>query len=274
MRIAAKISKYTSIILICSLSLIPFYILLVLSLNRPGRIHSEGNIFMPDFYLQNYIDGWQKSHIGSAIINSAVITFLALFIIITFGSMAAYTIARFNNKVNKAIFWMFLCSMMIPGIINTVPLYTLMIRLNAINTLWGMALVCAANALPFTVFIFTGFIRSLPREIDEAAIIDGCSLFTTFWLINFPLLKPAMAAVVIINGFGIWNNYAQAVFFLQERSKHNIPQALSVYFQQFAGAKWHLMAATAVIAVIPVVGAFLVFQKSLMKGLTDGAVKG
>ncbi len=83
-----------------------------------------------------------------------------------------------------------------------------------------------------------------------------------------------MAAVVIINGFGIWNNYAQAVFFLQERSKHNIPQALSVYFQQFAGAKWHLMAATAVIAVIPVVGAFLVFQKSLMKGLTDGALKG
>ena len=164
--------------------------------------------------------------------------------------------------------------MMIPGIINTVPLYTLMIRIKAVNTLWGMALVCATLALPQAVFVFSGFIQSIPKELEEAAIIDGCSYFTAFWRVVFPLLKPSVAAVVILNGFGIWNNYSQAVFFLQSSEKHNVPQALSVYFQQFAGAQWNLMAATAVIAIIPVVAVFLVFQKRIMSGLTEGAIKG
>lgn len=271
---AAKFCKHLAIFLICAICLIPFYILLILSLNRPQRIFYQGNLFVPDFYFQNYLDAWQKSHIGTAIVNSAVITVESLVIILVFGAMAAFTIARFDYKFNKFVFWLFMSCMMIPGIINTVPLYTLMIRIKAINTLWGMSLVCATIALPSSVFIFTGFVKSLPREIEEAAIIDGCSWFKVFWKITFPLLKPSVAAVVILNGFGIWNNYAQAVFFLQDTKKHNIPQALSVYFQQFAGAHWNLMAATAVIAVIPVIAAFLIFQKSLMKGLTAGALKG
>ncbi len=271
---ASKALKNIAIVLICGICLIPFYILFILSLNTPKRTFDQGNLFIPDFYFQNYMDAWNRSHIGSAIINSAVITAEALILILVLGAMAAYAIARFKNKFNQFVFWLFMSCMMIPGIINTVPLYTLMIRIKAINTLWGMSVVCATIALPSAVFIFTGFIKSLPREIEEAAIIDGCSWFSAFWKITFPLLKPSVSAVIILNGFGIWNNYSQAVFFLQDSRKHNIPQALSVYFQQFAGAHWNLMAATAVMAVIPVIIVFLIFQKNLMKGLTDGAVKG
>jgi len=266
--------NYLLVAFISIICLLPFYILLILALNTPQRVFYEGNMFLPDFYFPNFIEAWNKSHIGTAILNSAGITIIALAIILIFGTMAAYTIARFKYKFNKFVFWLFLSCMMIPGIINTVPLYTLMIKLNAINTLWGMGVVCATIALPSAVFIFTGFIKSLPIEIEEASIMDGCSWFTSFWRITFPLLKPSIAAVVILNGFGIWNNYAQAVFFLQDSKKHNIAQALSVYFQQFVGAKWNLLAATAVIAVIPVIVAFMIFQKSLMKGLTDGALKG
>jgi raffinose/stachyose/melibiose transport system permease protein len=248
--------------------------LLVLSLNNPQRIFYQGNMFVPNFYFQNYINAWKESNIGRAIINSAVITAESLTIILIFGTMASYTIARFNYKFNKFVFWLFMSCMMIPGIINTVPLYTLMIRIKAINTLWGMSLVCATIALPSSVFIFTGFVKSVPLEIEEAAIIDGCSWFQAFWRITFPLLKPPIAAVVILNGFGIWNNYAQAVFFLQDSRKQNIPQALSIFFQQFGGAHWNIMAAAAVMAVIPVIVAFLIFQKSLIKGLTAGALKG
>ncbi len=274
MKTAARIFKYIAITLICLMCLVPFYILLVLSLNTPGKDIYEGNMFLPDFRVVNYIDAWNKSQIGTAIINSAIITALSLLIIVVLGGMAGYAIARFANRFNRTVFAVFLSCMMIPGIINTVPLYTLMRRLNAIDTLWGMSLVCATLALPSAIFIFTGFIRSMPRQVEESAIIDGCSWFTAFFRITMPLLKPAAAAVIILNGFGIWNNYAQAVFFLQERKKQNIPQALSVFFQQFAGAKWNLMAATAVIALIPVIAAFLVFQKQLMKGLMDGAIKG
>lgn len=268
------IIKYMIIILISVLCIIPFGILLILSLNSPQRNFYEGNMLIPEFYFENYVLGWFKSNIGRAMINSAIITVLAIVVIVILAAMAAYTIARFNYKFNKLIFAILIGCMMIPGIINTVPLYTLMIKINAINTLWGMALVCATNALPQAVFIFNGYIKSLPKELEESAIIDGCSRFTSFWKIIFPLLKPSIAAVVILNGFGIWNNYAQAVFFLQDSRKHNVPQALSVYFQQFAGAKWNLMAATAVIAIIPVIIAFLLFQKNLMKGLTEGAIKG
>jgi raffinose/stachyose/melibiose transport system permease protein len=269
-----KALRYLVVALICLACLTPFYILVVLSLNRPTRIFYQGNMFLPDFHFQNYVDAWNKSLIGNAIINSAIITAGTMLLVIIFGSMAGFAIARFPSAYNKAGFAILLGCMMIPGIINTVPLYTLMRNIQAIDTLWGMILVCSSLAIPACVFIYTNFIKALTRAVEEASIVDGCNWFSSFWLITFPMIKPATAAVVVLNGFGIWNNYAQAVFFLQSRKNHNVPLALQIYFQQFAGAKWHLMAATAVIAVIPVIALFLMFQRYFMKGLNAGAVKG
>ncbi len=266
--------KILTLVLICAVCLIPFYVLLVLSLNAPSRIFYVGNMFVPSFHFQNYFDAWQRSRIGTAIINSGVITFGTLGLTILLGGMAGYAIARRFSAYNKFVFTLLIGCMMIPGIINTVPLYTLMRTISAVDTLWGMVLVCSTLAIPSAVFIYTTFIRSLPRELDEAAVVDGCGGFQAFWKIIFPILRPATASFVILNGFGVWNNYAQAVFFLQSRDRQNIPQALSVFFQQFAGAKWHLVSATAAIAIVPVVIIFLVFQKQFIKGLTEGAVKG
>ena len=269
-----RFSRTALILLICLACLIPFYILLVLSLNAPSRIFYEGNMFLPDFAWRNYADAWKKSKIDQAMLNSAIITAGTLLVTVAAGGLGGFAIARYNTHYNKMVFGVIIGCMMIPGIINTVPLYILMRRIRAVNTLWGMICVCSALAMPSAIFIYTGFIRSLPKELDEAAALDGCTAFQTFWRIIFPVIKPATASFIILNGFGIWNNYAQATFFLQSRSKQNIPQALSVFFQQFAGAKWHLMSATAVIAIIPVVVIFLIFQKQFVKGLSDGAMKG
>jgi raffinose/stachyose/melibiose transport system permease protein len=272
-----KVSKSLRILfllLICAMCVIPFYVLIVLSLNSPSRVFYVGNIFLPTFAWPNYVDAWAKSRIGIAMVNSALITFGALALTILLGGMAGYAIARRNTLLNKAVFSLLIGCMMIPGIINTVPLYTLMRQIGAVNTLWGMIFVCSTLSMPSAVFIYTTFVRALPRELDEAAEVDGCTGFHAFWRIIFPVLKPATASFVILNGFGIWNNYAQAVFFLQSREKQNIPQALSVFFQQFGGAKWHLMSATAVIAIVPVVVIFLIFQRQFIEGLTEGAVKG
>ena len=263
---AFRIFRVMLVILICLMCIIPFYILLVLSLNAPSRIYYEGNLFIPSFDWGNYAMAWEKSRIGLAMINSALITAGTLGLTILLGGMAGYAIARHNTAYNRFVFSVLIGCMMIPGIINTVPLYTLMRKIKAVNTLWGMILVCSALAMPSAVFIYTTFVRALPR--------DGCTGFHAFWRIIFPILQPATASFVILNGFGVWNNYAQAVFFLQSREKQNIPQALSVFFQQFGGAKWHLMAATAVIAMIPVIVIFLVFQRQFIEGLTEGAVKG
>jgi len=266
--------KITVLLVICTVCVIPFYTLLVLSLNAPTRIFYEGNMFLPTFHFQNYVDAYNKSKIGTAIYNSGVITFGTLGLTILLGGMAGYAIARRYTVYNKIVFALLIGCMMIPGIINTVPLYILMRRISAVDTLWGMVLVCSTLCMPSAVFIYTTFVRSLPKELDEAAVVDGCSGFQAFWKIIFPILRPATASFVILNGFCVWNNYAQAVFFLQSKAKQNIPQALSVFFQQFAGAKWHLVSATAAIAIVPVVIIFLVFQKQFIKGLTEGAVKG
>lgn len=273
-RAILKLIRIIMIVFICIACLIPFYILLVLALNSSARVFYEGNIFVPDFCWHNFADAWEKSRIGKAMVNSMLITFGTLTLTIITGGLAGYAIARHPSKYNKAVFGLLIGCMMIPGIINTVPLYTLVRKLKAVNTIWGMIMVCSALAMPSAVFIYTTFIRALSSELDEAAALDGCSPMQIFWKIVFPLIKPATASFVILNGFGIWNNYAQAVFFLQSREKHNIPQALSVFFQQFAGAKWHLMASTAVIAIIPVVAVFLIFQKQFISGLADGALKG
>ena len=142
------------------------------------------------------------------------------------------------------------------------------------NTYWPLILPHFCGGGAFNIFLIRQFVKTIPRELDEAAEVDGCTGFHAFWRIIFPILKPATASFVILNGFGVWNNYAQAVFFLQSRDKQNIPQALSVFFQQFGGAKWHLMASTAVIAIIPVIIIFLIFQRQFIEGLTEGAVKG
>ena len=130
-----KILKYIAIIAICLMCLIPFYVLLVLALNSPQRVFYEGNIFIPDFYWQNFLDALEKSRIGTAMLNSAIITGGTLILTIITGGLAGYAIARHNTKYNKFVIGLLLSCMMIPGIINTVPLYTLMRKIHAVNTL-------------------------------------------------------------------------------------------------------------------------------------------
>ncbi|MBF9018004.1 MULTISPECIES: carbohydrate ABC transporter permease [unclassified Oceanispirochaeta] len=261
------------IVLIISLAaFLPFYALILIALKGP-----EGGLsaitLIPDFHLVNFVRAWNKSNMARAFLNSSVITFSAVGLLILLSGMAGYSIARSPGKMNRFILMCFLLCMMIPGIINTVPLYTLLIKLRGINTYWAMIIVLAVNALPFSVFLFSGFIKAMPLEMEESAVIDGCSLFEAYWRITFPLLKPVTASVIILQGLGMWNNYAQAVFFLQSGKMRTIPLSISLFFQQY-GADWPVMAASALIGLMPAVAAFLFFQKFFIRGITTGAVKG
>ncbi|MGO4499327.1 carbohydrate ABC transporter permease [Paenibacillus sp. 2RAB27] len=268
-----RLGKYIVVTLMVLLSLIPFYALLYLSLNTPSSSFFDGNILLPDFHFANYVNAWKISKIGNAIVNSLIITVGSVAIIVLFASAAGYSIARFNSRFNRIVFQLLLLCMMIPAIIITVPLYTLMKSIGGINTHWAMILLTAATALPLSVFLYASFIKQLPREVEESAIMDGCTYFTAFWRITFHFVKPVTAAVVILSGLGIWNNYGQAVFFLQSQTMHTVPLAISIFFQKY-GAQWNLMAAAAVIGLTPAVLAFLIFQKYFIKGITAGALKG
>ncbi|MGM0431649.1 MAG: carbohydrate ABC transporter permease [Spirochaetota bacterium] len=264
--------KAFMVVIVSLIAAVPFYLLILLALKHPqGGLGSMGLI--PEFHLPNILQAWKESDLGIAMVNNVIMTVGGVAVLVILAAMAGFAIARVRHKVNRIIFAILLLCMMIPGIINTVPLYTLLIKLKGINTYWSMICVMAANAMPFSVFLYTAFIRAVPTSLEESAIIDGCSYFSAFWRITFPLIGPVTASVVILQGLGMWNNYAQAVFFLQDKAHRNIPLAISLFFQQY-GANWPLMAAAALIGLIPAVVLFLLFQKYFVEGITTGAIKG
>ncbi|MFC5468958.1 carbohydrate ABC transporter permease [Cohnella suwonensis] len=267
------ISKYAIVAAMILVSLIPFYVLLYLSLNAPSGNSFQGLFLMPDFHFANFADAWKGSKIDRATVNSLIITSGSVALIVLVSSAAGYSIARFRHKANAIIFNTLLMCLTIPAIIITVPLYTLMKSIHGINTHWAMILLMAANSMPLSVFLYTSFIRTLPKEVEESAIIDGCTYFTAFWRVTFHFVKPVTSAVVILTGLSIWNNYGQSVFFLQSQDVRTVPLAVSMFFQTY-GAKWNMMAAAALIGLLPAVAAFLVFQKYFIKGITAGALKG
>ncbi|WP_372661742.1 carbohydrate ABC transporter permease [Cohnella sp.] len=273
MRGIPTIMKYVIATFMVLISIIPFYVLIYLSMNTPSSNVFGGLFLIPDFSLGNFPEAWKVSKLGRAMINSSIITAGAILLVVLVSSSAGYSIARFRHKGNVAIFNILLICLMIPAIIITVPLYTLMKDINGINTHWAMILLTAANSLPLSVFLYSSFIRALPKEVEESAVIDGCTYFTAFWRVTFHFIRPVTSAVVILVGLGIWNNYGQAVFFLQAQDMKTVPLAVSMFFQTY-GAKWNLMAAAALIGLAPAVIAFLLFQRYFIKGITAGALKG
>lgn len=263
----SKVIHYIVLTLLLLISIIPFIVLIHLAFKISNGSNKEVWSFT------NFVQVVEKFDIGTAFMNSALITLGAIVVLIVFASMAGYTIARNKIVTNKAIYMLFLFSMMIPAIINSVPLYKVMQAIGGINSRWAMSLLLATNAMPFSTFLYAGYMTNIPVELEEAAKADGAGVFRVFWKIVFPLLKPVTMSIIIINGIGIWNNYAQAVFYLQDKKVQTIPLAMQLFFQQY-GAQWHLMASATLIAMIPAVVTFIVGQKYFMEGLASGSVKG
>ena len=255
--------------LLMILALIPFYSLLVTAFSS----QKWTNVLYPEFYFKNFSAAWDSSHLGRAMVNSLILTIFSMMLLVVCAATAGYAFARNKDRFHKVTFNVFLFSMLFPTIIITVPLYTLMKQIHGINTYWAMILLLASGALPFSIFLYESFIRGMPTEIEEAAYIDGCDKYRTFWYIIFPLLKPVTSSVVILNAVGIWNNYGTTVFFLQKQEMQTVPLAIAS-FQQTYGANWNLMAAAALIGMLPPVVVFLSFQKYFIKGIAAGSVKG
>ena len=251
------------------IALIPFYSLLVTAFSS----EKWTNVLYPEFYTGNFAAAWESSHLGHAVVNSLIITAFSMLLLVACAATAGYAFARNSNLFHRVAFNVFLFSMLFPTIIITVPLYTLMKQIQGINTYWAMILLLAAGVLPFSIFLYTSFIKGMSTEIEEAAYIDGCDKYKTFWHIVFPLLKPVTSSVVILNAVGIWNNYGTTVFFLQKQDMQTVPLAIAS-FQQTYGANWNHMAAAALIGMLPPVILFLSFQKYFIKGIAAGSVKG
>jgi len=267
-----RIVMYSLAVMITCVHLLPFYILMNVAFKSPQDTSSKW--LVPGYlYWGNFVNAWQAAKLGNALLNNVIITGCSVALVVLFGSCAAYPLARIRSRLNTVVYLVIVSCMIVPALTILVPLYKFMVDVKGLNTYWGIIAAHVTFFLPISIFLFTGFITTIPKELDEAATIDGAHGFAIFMRIILPLLKPITATIIILAGVGIWNDYQFSVFFLQKREFYTVPVALAQFFSQFSNEiSW--VAAGCFIGSIPMATVYLFLQKYFIKGLSAGAVKG
>lgn len=222
----------------------------------------------------NFGKAWQQAGIGQCFLNSVFVTAVSMFFILLFGAMAAYALSRFVFRGRAAIHSAFISGMMFPVFLGIVPLFLLLKNLGMWNNYWGLITAYVAYSLPFTIFILTGFFKTLPHELAEAGLIDGCSQFGVFRRIMLPLAKPGLITAGIFNFFGIWNEYPLALVIIAENRLRTLPLGIAnLLMVQHYETDWGALFAGLVVVMLPTLIAYLIFQRQITEGLTAGALK-
>jgi raffinose/stachyose/melibiose transport system permease protein len=198
---------------------------------------------------------------------------MSLVLTLVISALAAYILARFEFRLKALTLGFFVVGMLIPMHSTLVPLFILMKQLKILNTTAALVLPYAAFAIPTAIFILTAYLTSVPKEIEEAALIDGTGLWGVFLRIMLPLSLPALSTVGIINFLHFWNDYSFALVFINKTSLKTLPLSIATFADGFQ-TDYSLTLAAMTIAVIPTIFVYLLFQEHVMKGMTAGAVKG
>ncbi len=270
----AKLPAYGCVIPWAIVVCIPLAIVVVGSVKSSLELFSDPLALPHQVQWSNFIDAWQKAALGSALFNTFLLTVCSVAGLVLFGSMAAYPLARRTGPLYKYAYLYFISGVLLPFGLSVVPLYLLMINLNLANTYQGVILLYIAGSLPLVIFLYTGFLKTIPRELEDAARIDGANRFQTFWIVIFPLLTPVTATVIIITSLGIWNDFFTPLIFLQNEENQTLQLAIRTFVGAYGENNWPLIFASLMVASLPMVVAFLFLQKYFVKGLTGGAVRG
>jgi len=253
--------------------LVPLWVLFTIAVKSVPDFFANPLGWPKIFKWSNFSDAWNAAGLGSALSNSMLITGVSLAILVFAGAMAAFPLARRTRRWQNWVYIYFVAGLVVPSQIGVIALYRLMKGLDLISTYQGVVLIYVAGSLPFVIFLYTGFILSIPKDLEEAAYIDGASRWRTFWTVIFPLLRPVTATVIITASFSIWNDFFTALLFLPDPDKQTLPLALFT-FEGSYNNQWTLIFSSIAIAAVPMIILFLVLQRSFVQGLTGGALKG
>ncbi|MFI1963139.1 carbohydrate ABC transporter permease [Streptomyces pathocidini] len=224
----------------------------------------------------NWARAWNTAHVGRYVLNSLVVVGFGVTGTMLLGSMAAYVLARYTFPGRKLVYYMFVSGLTFPVFLALVPLFFVVKNLGLLGTHTGLVLVYIAYSLPFTVFFLTAFFKTLPSEVAEAAVVDGCSHTRTFFQVMLPMAKPAVVSLTIFNVLGQWNQYLLPLVLLpgDAESKWVLPQGIaSISTAAGNQADWGALFAALSISIIPVLVVYVIFQRQIQSGLTAGALK-
>lgn len=263
-------------ILLLSVSITCLYPLLWMiasSLKTQDMIFKDISLIPHQFRLENYVLAWKEGGFGRNFFNSIIYTVSVVFGIVIISSMAAYAFSRLKFIGSKFLFIMFMAAMMIPIPGSFVALYVLLNKLHLRNTPIGYILCMINVGLSTSIFLLKTFFDKMPKELEDAARIDGCSKIGIWWHVALPLAKPVLAVVIVFNALAVWNEYILALIIFDNRQFMPLQVALQTFQGEFV-TNYPLLMAGLTITALPIIIVYLLMQKYIVKGVTQGAVVG
>jgi raffinose/stachyose/melibiose transport system permease protein len=253
------------------LVIIPFLLVIINSL-KTSQEASTFNMLLPEtFQWGNYWKVIEQAKMFRSFVNSFILAFFPTVICIIVSAMAAFVISRNKDKWNNIFYKFFFLGLIAP--VNYVTTVGVLNALKLLNTYMGAILLMTATGIPFAIFLFYGFISSVPKEMDEAGIIDGCGLNRLFLNIILPILKPVTITVFVLNFLGAWNDFMTPLYILNQSSQWGMVLAIYNFYGQYS-MDWNLVCAAIILTISPILIIYVLGQKYIISGMTAGAVKG
>ncbi|SHK34835.1 raffinose/stachyose/melibiose transport system permease protein [Anaerocolumna jejuensis DSM 15929] len=254
--------------------LAPFYIAVVYAVKSPEEKARTGLAFPTGIHWENFTEAIRVSNFWNATKNSLIVTVFSVALLMIACSMAAYVIARnMHSRFYQCIYYIFLGAILLSFQVVMLPLYVQLKGTGMLNSRLGLILTISGFQLAYNVFVYVGFIRSIPIQMEEAAFIDGAGRLRTFWSIVFPLLKPIVSSTLILNALAVWNDFQISLIIAQKEAVRTIPLTQYFFFGQYS-IKLNMAFAAFVLAMIPIIILYLVMQRYIISGVMAGAVKG
>lgn len=268
-----KILIYVILCILVVIYIAPLLWMVNVSLKTNAEVFASPFALPKIIQLGNYIFAWTKGYLGKAMLNSVIVCGITLVISMFFGSMASFAIARMKWKLSGLMMTYFMVGMMVPVHCVLIPLFVRFSKLGLTNSIPGLILPYITFSLPMTIFLMVGFFRGMPGELFEAACIDGCNIYQTFFKIALPLSRTGVAVAGLMTFVGNWNELLLAMVFISDTQKKTLPVTLTYFVGPYA-TNYVQMFAAVVIAIAPTILVYCIFSNQIVDGLTAGAVKG
>jgi len=273
-----KILAHLFLLILSIISVGPFIWLISTAMKSPNEdIFSYPPVFIPSQpTIENFIGVWNKVPFGDYLWNSIIVSIFTILLNLVLSSLAAYPLARMKFKGKNFVFYAILSTIMVPFQVIMIPIYLMTLKLNLVDSVSniagfaGLILPFAVNA--FGIFLMRQAFLTIPKELEEAAVIDGCSAFDIWWRVMMPLVKPALATLAIFTFVGAWSEFLWPSIVLTKQEMYTLPVGIN-HLQGVFSANWRYIAAGAIISTIPILVLFLALQRYFIGGTTQGAVK-
>lgn len=264
-RFLASLPRSIVLLLWTAVVVVPLYVLVVSAFKSTQEIYANPIGLPADWNPINFVSAWEKASLGRNLINSLIVTVGAVVITILAAAMAAYPLSRFRLWWGTAVLGLFLAGIMLPIRLASVELFTLMRDLNLLDSLFGLICVYVAIRLPFAILIFANFMRVLPRELEEAARLDGANDLQILFLIILPTVLPAVSIVAIFTTIAVWNDFFFPLIFIFDENLKTVPLAITNFVGQFR-TDWGMVFASLGISLAPVLAMYLLLARQIREG--------